>query len=736
MIPQEEEGTSSGSKSAISSCRKRQPAVVTEDTSPVVLPTLPIKVEPKKKQSRKADGPNSAQQRKEGASISDAPAERFHQVPEAERASGKADPKAKRQRKPNIARGEPRIEPVASSQTADRTSKSASSSSSAAGKQVQQPSAAEEYGACVASKKGDRKRSFETALHFSAPPREEANRKDAVNDTSPIGVSVGPLPTPALGANRLSLRERLANRCVPTPPQTQHQPAADVPSRLGSGLLDAAQSSKAGTVDEKSVDHSALGGLTLQWRLLLDSKTKRRKSMPSTLPSAADAAAEEDVSCDNGSAVARMPRRSKGGETRPRSRSRSQTRPSVTAGFDELPTSLPATPPHTEVKGRLTTPTPPSSQRSAGHEARVAARKADGRKSDPGCGPHGAGKERVDGQVRGEIGSLNCESMASTSVSELKAALAARGVNYAGCVEKADLLALWLRAKSGSKLGVGAPSTQATATSSPFLEHQSRFRRASSVSPQQQVDDATRPPRRSLSSPPLQVNRRGPNDTTPPDSGQQGRANREQHARKEVDRILALRPNSFPNAAAWGYAILNVSAKEAVMSQGTAATRGYRNLMKQLHPDKIEQSPMVSKAVDLVREARDAVERSLLRVQPPAKPRQFQARLVNDRLGQRRLCLAWKPPLEQDGAPVARYIVAVVDPSYGRALAVATLEPDYNQELGRFLPIEELTQYVLEEVELRKMPRFWQQVKATVQVAAGNDAGQSGWAVCQAQLRR
>ena len=51
----------------------------------------------------------------------------------------------------------------------------------------------------------------------------------------------------------------------------------------------------------------------------------------------------------------------------------------------------------------------------------------------------------------------------------------------------------------------------------------------------------------------------------------------------------------------------------------------------------------------------------------------------------------------QGAAPVQKYIVAVFDPAYGKALTVAVLEPDYCEELKRFVPVEEICSYVLVE---------------------------------------
>lgn len=204
---------------------------------------------------------------------------------------------------------------------------------------------------------------------------------------------------------------------------------------------------------------------------------------------------------------------------------------------------------------------------------------------------------------------------------------------------------------------------------------------------------------------------------------------RDKDALKEVVRILGLRQEAFPSAAAWGFSVLGAAARTSA-----AAQHGFRLLMKRLHPDKLEQTPQVARAVELVREARDAVERSLLRLRPPAAPRNLRAAPVCLDPGKRRLRLRWAAPEEQPNAPVARYVVAVVDPAYGRALTVAQLQPDYNQELQRFQDVGELTSYILAEEDLQKMPRLWQQRRVTIQVAAGNEAGQGPWAILEAPL--
>lgn len=110
-------------------------------------------------------------------------------------------------------------------------------------------------------------------------------------------------------------------------------------------------------------------------------------------------------------------------------------------------------------------------------------------------------------------------------------------------------------------------------------------------------------------------------------------------------------------------------------------------MMKRLHPDKAEQCPRVIKAAELVREAKEAVEKSLSRILPPLPPRALRVSVLGS-IPKRRLKLSWTAPGGGEDQPIARYVVAVLDPSYGRALTVANLEPDYNPELGRFQPIE------------------------------------------------
>jgi len=202
-------------------------------------------------------------------------------------------------------------------------------------------------------------------------------------------------------------------------------------------------------------------------------------------------------------------------------------------------------------------------------------------------------------------------------------------------------------------------------------------------------------------------------------------------ASEEVQRIMVLRKESFYSIAAWGFAVLSLGAAERDVS--TVQSR-YRAMMKKLHPDKVGHSAQAVRAVELLREAKEACEKNLCRREPPGAPRRLTYTPLCTIPGKRRFRLSWDPPVEREGAPVYRYIVAALDPAYGRALTVTVLEPDYNQELRRYVSVDELRSYVLAEEELEKMPKLFQQASAQVQVTAANDTGQSQPATCQVAM--
>merc|ERR1719411_714019 len=93
-------------------------------------------------------------------------------------------------------------------------------------------------------------------------------------------------------------------------------------------------------------------------------------------------------------------------------------------------------------------------------------------------------------------------------------------------------------------------------------------------------------------------------------------ADREAEARREAERILPLVQGNFSTPAAWGFAVLDVASRDVASVQ-----RGYRTLMRKLHPDKAGSDPSVVHAADMAREAKDACERGLSKEEPPGAPR-------------------------------------------------------------------------------------------------------------------
>jgi len=199
---------------------------------------------------------------------------------------------------------------------------------------------------------------------------------------------------------------------------------------------------------------------------------------------------------------------------------------------------------------------------------------------------------------------------------------------------------------------------------------------------------------------------------------------RSEEAAREATRILELRRESFQSKVDWAFSVLDAASLTARRDPANMQ-RCFRNLMKKLHPDRVGHSDVLRNAVELVREAKDVCQRHISQVERPGPPRNFQVETLCAEPGKRQIRIDWLPPEDQKAAPVRRYVVRVVDPMCGRALKVAVLEPDYLEELRRFVSVEELGSYVLAEQELHKMPGVWKELTATVQVAAANEAGES-----------
>jgi len=301
------------------------------------------------------------------------------------------------------------------------------------------------------------------------------------------------------------------------------------------------------------------------------------------------------------------------------------------------------------------------------------------------------------------------------SIKELKAMLQAAGLDAAACVEKNELEVVCRRLTLMRSWPLEAPANPASPQSAatPMAATPTAMSKITiSHSPRTEVQ------------------------TRLEAADREGEARREAEritirnvyqaeARREAERILPLVQRRFPTPDAWGFAVLDVASRDVASVQ-----RGYRMLMRKLHPDKAGSDPSIVEAAEIIRKARDACERGLSRQERPGAPRNLRSVVLCGTPGQRKFRLDWTAPLEeQDAGPVRRYVVAAVDPAYGRALTFAVLEPDYREELRRFVSVDELTSYVLAEEELQKMPSVWRQSYATVQVAAANEVGQSSWSV-------
>eukprot|EP00930_Biecheleria_cincta_P039734 TRINITY_DN27289_c0_g1_i1.p1 TRINITY_DN27289_c0_g1~~TRINITY_DN27289_c0_g1_i1.p1 ORF type:complete len:756 (+),score=111.21 TRINITY_DN27289_c0_g1_i1:115-2382(+) len=297
------------------------------------------------------------------------------------------------------------------------------------------------------------------------------------------------------------------------------------------------------------------------------------------------------------------------------------------------------------------------------------------------------------------------------TVKGLKDLLAKQGIDYFGCVEKSELTALWVRFMELRKQPLASLQASCAAAGGPHFsdaDSSARFLLAQSRAREQQ----------SQHSEPAQV---VPQTSLATSSLQGACPARDKEADNEVSRIMSLRRQAFRCAVDWGFAVLGANR------DATAVQRSYRVLMRKLHPDKVSQSDKVEKAIELIREAKDLCEKNLLRVEPPSHPKSLRWEVLDQTPGRRRYRLCWIPPAERAAAPVRRYLVAALDPSYGKPLTITVLEPDYSEEQKRFVAIHELTSFVLAESELQKMPSLWNQQWATVQIAAANEAGQSGW---------
>jgi len=165
----------------------------------------------------------------------------------------------------------------------------------------------------------------------------------------------------------------------------------------------------------------------------------------------------------------------------------------------------------------------------------------------------------------------------------------------------------------------------------------------------------------------------------------------------------------------------------------------FRNCMKLFHPDKVKDiragpnQAAVTDALDKIKRAKKEAEQELNKksMSPPCAPTGLYWKLVNGMKGYRVIKLLWQHP----PGPVDKYTIQVLDPQYGRFLSICVLEPDYMQDKQRFVSIEELNEYDIEERKMEKMAHLFE-ISGLVefQVAAHNTAGQGFYSKIKVDL--
>jgi len=172
----------------------------------------------------------------------------------------------------------------------------------------------------------------------------------------------------------------------------------------------------------------------------------------------------------------------------------------------------------------------------------------------------------------------------------------------------------------------------------------------------------------------------------------------------------------------WYYTVLKLKrnpSHDEVLKQ-------FRYYLRLLHPDKIynaDAPPVVSQALEKVKEAKKAAEEALNNMNIKRLPPMihgFMWNLISAVPRQRVIRLTWEKP----SGPIDKYTIQVLDPSFGRFLNICVLEPDYYEDKQKFVPIEELNEYLIDEKKLDKMSHLFDySTPIEFQVAAHNSDG-------------
>jgi len=192
----------------------------------------------------------------------------------------------------------------------------------------------------------------------------------------------------------------------------------------------------------------------------------------------------------------------------------------------------------------------------------------------------------------------------------------------------------------------------------------------------------------------------------------------------EANRICRVSTDSFR----WFTTVLNCDRNNDELQ------KQYRFFMRLFHPDKFrgDVPHCVSQALEKVKSAKKALENELNKfsIRLPHMVHGLSWNLVCAIPRSRVVRLSWNHPAGQ----IDKYNVQVLDPCYGRYLNICVLEPDYYEEKRKFVSIQELNEFDVEERKLDKMSHLFDGKQVEFQVAAANSAGVGPYAQIKVDL--
>lgn len=195
-----------------------------------------------------------------------------------------------------------------------------------------------------------------------------------------------------------------------------------------------------------------------------------------------------------------------------------------------------------------------------------------------------------------------------------------------------------------------------------------------------------------------------------------------------------LNERSLQGPLVWAFRVLGLD----VFGRGVdvaAVQRACRNILKALHPDVANRRGMLPShevfrlgdAAERVKAAKQRCEEFVSGAGPPlAVQRLHLAEVKNATLGSREFLVRWHAPPTDPARPVKRYVVSAVDPKFGmREVMIASIEPNFDVEQGRYLEEATWCEYLFSETQLDKMPQLFAQPFCSLSVVAANTVGSS-----------